>query len=180
MPISFNNIPADLRIPLYWVEVDPSQAGLPMIHQPSLLIGCMTSLGHATPQVPIAVGTQSQADDHFGIGSELSRLFKSFYANNFANEVWGLGVPEPGGAVAASGTITITVPTPANLQAGTIHLYIAGQHVPVNIAASDTPTSIASAIVYEVNVTWPDLPVTATSAAGVVTLTCRWKSVTGN
>jgi len=177
MPISFNNIPADLRIPLYWVEVDPSQAGLPMIHQPSLLVGCMTSLGHATPQVPIAVGTQSQADNAFGIGSELARLFKSFFSNNFANEVWGLGVPEPGSAVAASGTITITS---APTQAGTIDLYIAGQHVPVNVMTTDTPTSIASAIVYEINSVTPDLPVTATSAAGVVTVTCRWKSVTGN
>jgi phage tail sheath gpL-like len=56
-----------------------------MIHQPSLLTGCMTSLGHATPQVAIAVGTQAQADDHFGPGSELARLFKYFFANNFAN-----------------------------------------------------------------------------------------------
>jgi phage tail sheath gpL-like len=177
MPISFNNIPADLKIPLYWVEVDPSMAGIPMIHQPSLLVGVMTSLGHGTPNVPIAVGTQSQADDHWGIGSEISRLFKSFFANNFSNEVWGMGVPEPGAAVAASGTITITS---APTQAGTIHLYIAGQHVPVNVATSDTPTSIASAIVYEINSVSPDLPVTATSAAGVVTVTCRWKSVTGN
>jgi phage tail sheath gpL-like len=147
-----------------------------MIHQPSLLVGCMTSLGHATPNVPIAVGTQSQADDHFGIGSEMSRLFKSFFANNFANEVWGMGIPEPGAAAAASGAVTITSsPT----EAGTIHLYIAGEHVPVNVAASDTVANIAAAIASEINIT-PDLPVTATSAAGVVTLTARWKSVTGN
>jgi phage tail sheath gpL-like len=81
MPISFSNIPADLRVPLYWVEVDPSQAGLPMIHQPSLLVGTMIVAGKGTPDVPIAIGTQSQADDHFGIGSELSRMYKSFFAN---------------------------------------------------------------------------------------------------
>ena len=81
MPISFSNIPADLKIPLYWVEIDPSMAGIPMLHQPALLVGVQTSLGHATPNVPIAVGTQAQADDHFGIGSELSRLFKAYFAN---------------------------------------------------------------------------------------------------
>jgi phage tail sheath gpL-like len=147
-----------------------------MIHQPSLLVGVMTSLGHSTPNVPIAVGTQSQADDHFGPGSELARIFKSFFSNNFANEVWGMGVPEPGSSVAATGAVTITASPTA---AGTIHLYIAGQHVPVNVAASDTVANIAAAIATEINET-TDLPVTATSAAGVVTLTCRWKSVTGN
>src|SRR6516165_6174792 len=81
MPISFNNIPADLKIPLYWVEVDPSQAGIPMIHQPSLLVGTMLASGNAIPNVAIAIGTQSQADAHFGIGSEMSRLFKTFFAN---------------------------------------------------------------------------------------------------
>src|SRR6516162_9735045 len=108
MPISFNNIPANLRIPLYWVEVDPSMAGLPVINQPSLMVGIMTAEGDATPNVPIAIGTQAQADKHYGQGSELSRMFKAFYSNNFANEVWGLGVAEPVGATAASGAITVT------------------------------------------------------------------------
>jgi len=176
MPISFNNIPADLKIPLYWVEVDPSQAGIPMIHQPSLLVGTMLASGNAIPNVAIAIGTQSQADAHFGIGSEVSRLFKTFFANNFANEVWGLGVPEPVGAIAATGTITVTQsPT----EAGTIHLYIAGQHIPVNIAASDTTANIALAIVDEITAT-PDLPVTATAATNIVTLHAVWKGVTGN
>ena len=87
-----------------------------------------------------------------------------------------MGVPEPGAAAAASGVVTITASPTA---AGTIDLYIAGEHVPVNVAASDTVANIAAAIASEINLT-PDLPVTATSAAGVVTLTCRWKSVTGN
>jgi len=176
MPISFNNIPADLKIPLYWVEVDPSQAGIPMIHQPSLLVGIATSLGDAPRDVAIAIGTQAQADHHFGQGSELARMFKTFFANNFANEVWGLPVNEPTGAVAATATITVSV---APTDAGTIHLYIAGQHVPINIGGTDTPTMIATEIAAQINDT-VDLPVSATSAAAVVTLTARWKGVTGN
>jgi len=177
MPISFNNIPADLKIPLYWAEVDPSQAGIPMIHQPSLLVGTMLSTGKVPPDVPVAVGTQAQADDHYGVGSMLSRMFKTFFANNFANEVWGLGVAEPVGGVAASGTITVTT---APTEAGTIHLYIAGQHVPVNIASSDTAANIATAI-HDAIVATPDLPVSvAAPVSNVVTLTCRWKGVTGN
>jgi len=157
MPISFSQIPADLKIPLYWVEVDPSRAGIPLIHQPALLVGTMTSDGDAQPNVPIAIGTQAQANAHFGIGSEVARMFRTYFANNFANEVWGLGVPEPLGASAAAGAVVITR---QQLEAGTIHLYIAGRHVPINIAASDTPQEVAFAIEAAID-EQPDLPVTA-------------------
>ena len=39
MPISFSNIPATWRVPLYWVEVDPSKAGFPVNRQAALLVG---------------------------------------------------------------------------------------------------------------------------------------------
>ena len=180
MPISFSNIPADLKIPLYWVEVDPSMAGIPLIHQPSLLVGTMLISGDATPDVAVAIGTQAQVDAHFGIGSELARMAKTFYANNFSNEVWAVGVPEPVGAVAATGFITITAPP---TEAGTIHLYIAGEHVAVNIAASDAESDVALAIVNAISAQ-PDLPVTSVQGTGAndnqVTLTCTWKGVNGN
>jgi phage tail sheath gpL-like len=176
MPISFNQIPADLRIPLYWVEVDPSKAGIPMIHQPSLIVGTMTSDGEAPPGIPRTIGTQSQADAAFGPTSELAQMFRTFFANNFANEVWGLGVAESSGASPSTGVVTITSPP---TEAGTIHLYIGGRHVNVNIAASDTVDEIAQAIADEVMDTG-DMCVTASASAGVVTLTSCWKSVTAN
>jgi len=145
-----------------------------MIHQPSLLVGVATSLGDAPHDVAIAVGTQAQADKHFGQGSELSRLFKTFFANNFANEVWGLPVTE--GSAAATGTITVSNAPSA---AGTIHLYIAGEHVAIDVAASDTTANIAANMAADINAQ-TDLPVSATSATNVVTLTARWKGVTGN
>jgi phage tail sheath gpL-like len=176
MPISFSNIPADLRIPLYWVEVDPSKAGIPMIHQPSLIVGVMTSDGVATPGIAIACGSQAQADNNWGPGSEIAQMFHAFYANNFANEVWGLGVAEPTGAVAATGTITVTTPP---TEAGTIHLYIGGRHQGINIGASDTADEIAYAIAAEINDTG-DMPVLASANVADVVLTCRWKGVNGN
>src|SRR5262252_2386610 len=145
-----------------------------MIHQPSLLVGVATSLGDAPHDVAIAVGTQAQADKHFGQGSELSRLFKTFFANNFANEVWGLPITE--GSAAATGTITVSNAPSA---AGTIHLYIAGEHVAIDVAASDTTANIAANMAADINAQ-TDLPVSATSATNVVTLTARWKGVTGN
>jgi phage tail sheath gpL-like len=176
MPISFANIPANIKVPLYWVEVDPSMAGLPNINLRALLVGVMTADGDAVADVPIPIGSQAQADQHFGQGSELSRMFAAYYANNFANEVWGLPVAEPGAAVAGTGTIVVNA---APTSAGTVHLYIGGVHVPVNIATTDTPTNIADAIAAAINDNVA-LPVTATAATGTVTLTSVFKSVNAN
>ncbi|WLB66032.1 phage tail sheath C-terminal domain-containing protein [Bradyrhizobium japonicum] len=176
MPISFANIPANIKVPLYWVEVDPSMAGLPTINLRALLVGVKTVDGEAPEDIPLPIGSQAQADLAFGQGSELSRMFKAFFKSNFANEVWGLPLKEPTGATDAKGDVTITaVPTAA----GTIHLYVAGEHVPVNVATTDTVTTIAAAIAAAINddVT---LPVTATAAVGVVTLTAVFKSINAN
>ena len=59
MPVSFNSIPANWRMPLYWVEVDPSMAGYPRSRLTSLLFGLMTSEGTAVPNVPIPVPSQA-------------------------------------------------------------------------------------------------------------------------
>jgi phage tail sheath gpL-like len=175
MPISFANIPSNIKVPLYWVEVDPSMAGLPTINLRCLLIGIAKG-GTAPYDIAVPIGSQAQADAQFGEGSELSRMFKAYYSNNFANEVWGLPVQEPANAEAASGDITITAsPT----QAGTLHFYIAGDYIPVNVLTTDTPTMIAANIADAINAA-VDLPVTAVAAAGTVTLTSTFSSVNAN
>jgi phage tail sheath gpL-like len=178
MPISFANIPADWRLPLYWVEVDPSKAGLWTIKQPALLVGIMTTDGVAAPDVAIPIGTQAQADKQFGQGSQLSNMFRAFFANNFANEVWGLPVAEPAAGTAATGTITVTLDAGGH-EAGTIDLYIGGQHVPVNIGAADTANNIHVAISAAINDNF-DLPVSSVGGPTVCTLTCNWKGTSGN
>jgi phage tail sheath gpL-like len=181
MPISFANIPQNIKVPLYWVEVDPSMAGLPSINLRALMVGIMTSDGSATPNVPVPIGNQMQADQSFGAGSELSRMFQAYYGNNFANEVWALPLAEPTAAVPATGTITVNASPTA---AGTIHLYIAGSHVPVNVMTTDLPADIAGAIADAINNYYdegnPALPVTATAASSAVTLTSIFKGVNGN
>ena len=176
MPISFANIPANIKVPLYWVEVDPSMAGIPMINLRALLVGTKLAAGKAAADIATPIGSQAQADLAFGQGSELANMFKAFFANNFANEVWGLPVAEPAAGTAATGTITITSPPTTS---GTVSLYIGGVLVPVNVSTTDTITTIAAAIVAGIAAN-PNLPITATNAAGVVTLTARFKGVNGN
>ena len=182
MPISFANIPANLKVPLYWVELDPSMAGLPNINLRALMTGVMIADGQAAHDVPIPIGSQAQADQAFGPGSELSRMFQAYYANNFANEVWGLPLAEPTAGQAAVGTITIDAPPTA---AGTLWLYIAGSLVNgINIMATDTVGDICSLIADQINNAYvngdPALPVTAVASAGAVTLTSLFKGVNGN
>jgi phage tail sheath gpL-like len=143
-----------------------------------LLVGIMLTTGVALPDVAIPIGSQAQADKQFGEGSHLSNMFQAFFANNFANEVWGLPVAEISTGTAASGTITVTADVSGH-EAGTINLYIAGHNVPVNIAAADTVTSIHTAIASAVNDDF-SLPVSAVGSPTEVTLTCNWKGTSGN
>jgi len=176
MPIPFSNIPANWKQPLYWVEVDPSKAGRPINRLAALLVGTMSSTGTGTPDIQVPIGRQMDADALFGQGSELARAFRAFFANNFSQELWALPLAEPTGGAAASGTVTVAA---APTEAGTIHLYIAGDHVPVNVAAGMVVNDVATAIADTINDD-DDLPVTAAAAAAVVTLTAKWSGLTGN
>jgi phage tail sheath gpL-like len=267
MPISFDQIPAQWRMPLFWAEVDPSQAGLPIVRQPALLVGTMmlstkkigtavvaagaggtgfvigdtltvgggsiitvatvtagavatTTLtnpgslasgavptnpvlakpltgagqnayfnvtwvddkvvpgsGIAIPNVPKPIGTQMQADREYGQGSELATMVHAFLANNFAHEMWCLPVPPAPGSVAAVGTIKVIAPP---VEAGIIHLYIAGHHVDsIVVGTTDTPTTIAAIIAARIEED-PELPVHATAATDTVTITCKTLGVNGN
>jgi phage tail sheath gpL-like len=174
MPISFNRIPANIKMPLYWVEVDPSKAGLPVNVLPALLVGIKLNAGTAPANVPIAVASQAQADAFFGQGSHLSNMFKAYFKNNWFGQVYGLPVAE--GSTAAAGTITVNT---AATQAGTIDLYIAGQNVPAAVSAGDAVGTIASSINAAINAN-KDLPVTSSVSGAVVTLTARFKGTAGN
>jgi phage tail sheath gpL-like len=269
MPISFDNIPANWRMPLYWVEVDPSMAGLPIVRNPALIIGTMNistkkvgtavvafggngyvvgntitlpngvvltvatvtggvvatttitkagsinaasaaptnpvqsistngpgtgaaftltwvndvvlnpnaDAGTGVPNVPIPIGTQAQADNLFGQGSELALMCKAFFANNFAQETWALPVTIPTGSTAATGSIVVAG---APVEAGQLDLYIAGHHVDnIVVGTTDTPTTIAALISACINAD-PTLPVWSSAAVDTVTLTCKTPGINGD
>jgi phage tail sheath gpL-like len=176
MPVSFNSIPANWKMPLYWVEVDPSMAGYPRSRLTSLLIGLMSADGTALPNVPIPVPSQADARQLFGYGSMLDAMVESFTRNNFAQELWVIPIEEATAGVAATASLTVTAPATA---AGTLPIYVAGRKVQIAVAAAepiaDVATNIAAAITAD-----PSMPVTATAALGAVTLTAKFKGVEGN
>ncbi|MCA1452842.1 phage tail sheath subtilisin-like domain-containing protein [Bradyrhizobium sp. BRP22] len=179
MPVSFNSIPQNWRMPLYWVEVDPSMAGYPRSRLTSLLIGTMLPSGSALPDVPIPVPSQADARQLFGFGSMLDGMVEFFTKNNFAQELWVVPIVEAAAGVAANGTITVDAPA---VSAGTLPVYIAGRRVQVFVAAGEDVGVTGGKIAAAINAD-PSMPVIATTASSdspLITLTCKWKGVEGN
>lgn len=178
MPVSFSQFPANWRLPLYYVEVDPSKAGFPVSNLPALLIGHNLAAGTGDDNVPVAVGSREDVQQIAGVGSMLDAMADKFFQSNFAHELWVLPVPEPSGGVKATGTITVSS---APTEAGTIYVYVAGRRVEVGITAEDTVDDVASAITDAINDD-ASMPVTASFDSGndQVDLECKWKGATGN
>lgn len=176
MPISFNNIPTNVRVPLFYAEMDNSAANQFSEQKKALLIGQKLSTGTATADTPYLVSSVDMAKGLFGPGSMLARMMAKYRQQDAFGEVWCIPVADSGTGVAATGTVTVAGTASAS---GKINLYIAGQRVQVGVSASDADAKIATAIAAAVNAN-ADLPVTASAALGVVTLTCRWKGPTGN
>ena len=179
MPIDFNQIPANWRMPLYWIETDPSMAGYPRSRLPSLLFGYKLASGSALPDVPVPIASQADARLLFGYGSMLDGMCEFFFKNNFAQELWCAPIVEPASGVAASGSFTITSPATA---AGTLPVYVSGRKVDVLVQAGDAPGVVANNIVAAISADLSMPVVASQSASGdpAVHLTCKWKGVTGN
>lgn len=178
MPISFNSISPTLRVPFTAIEFDGSKAqqGPAILAYKAIIIGQKLAAGTAAANSLVKVTSVDQVITQAGRGSMLHRQALAWFAANKSTEVW-LGVlADDAAGVAATGTITVTGPATA---AGTIALYLGGERVTVGVANADTATVIAAAIAAAINANL-DLPVTATSSLGVVTITFRHKGLSGN
>ena len=177
MPVSFNSIPQNWRMPLYWVEVDPSMAGYPRSRLTSLIFGLMSGEGTAVPNVPIPVPSQADARQLFGYGSMLDAMVESFTRNNFAQELWVVPISEAAAGVEATGDIIVTMAASA---AGTLPVYVSGRRVQVSVAAGESILDTAAHIADAINAD-PSMPVVAVGGAGgTVSLTAKFKGVEGN
>lgn len=177
MTIPFNNIPQQLRVPLFYAEMDNSQAnGSGTGIRRALAIGQKLAAGSASANTPYIVSSVNQAIGLFGRGSMLARMVEKYRANDSFGELWCMAAADDAAGVAATGTITVVGTATA---AGTVPLYIAGQRLTIGVLVGDTASVVAAAITAAITAA-PDLPVTATALLGVVTPTCKWKGATGN
>lgn len=180
MAVAFNNMPGDIRVPLFYAEVN---AGIPPYSGTSrlLLIGRKLAGGSAAPGVPVNLGSVDPAT-LFGAGSMLADMAVAARWHNPVGEIWALPVADPSGA-AATATIVITGTATA---AGTLVRYIGGERVSVAVAVGATAAQVATALAAAVGRGYRKFnrpmafPVTAGAATGTVTVTARHLGTEGN
>ncbi|MCK8543969.1 phage tail protein, partial [Yersinia ruckeri] len=176
MTLPFSHIPNNLRTPLFFAEFDNSQANSATTTQRTLIIGQMLAAATLPPNLPVLVSSVATVAGLCGAGSMLQGQMAAYLANDIAGEIYILPLSDAEAMVAATGKITVTTPASAT---GAISLYIAGIRVQIAVVATDDVATIATALTAAINAATA-LPVIATAAAGVITLTAKNKGAHGN
>lgn len=141
-----------------------------------LLVGNKTASGSSAVEVVQPLYSLDDARTLFGAGSELFMMAKAAFEANPNVTLHGIAVTESAGT-AATGTITLTS-GPATA-AGTFETWIGGERIVTAIASGDSISDVATAIAADINAV-TDLPVTAGSSLGVVTVTAKLKGPKSN
>lgn len=174
MTVPFKQVPANIRVPLFYAEVDNSRANTAQENQRTLLIGQITAGGKAVPNVPVL--SQGDAQTVGGLNSMLSIMSDLYRANDPLGELWYLPLADATSSTAASGTISVgSVPTGS----GTLSLYVGGDRYQIPVLPTLSAAQVATAIAAAINA---DLtcPVTAVATTSTVTLTAVNKGPAGN
>jgi phage tail sheath gpL-like len=147
MAISFEKIPAGIRVPLFYVEVSGRQASYFAQNQVSLLIGPMLPTGLAQPLQPVLVTAFEDAVGLFGAGSYLADMVKTYRQNDPYGELWCIPHADITGAKAIK-ELAVTGPATA---AGAIYAYIGGERYVTQIAANDDAETIVQKLCDTIN-----------------------------
>lgn len=176
MPLPFANLPANIRVPLFYAEVSNTMANSATLNQRALIIGQKTTAGTGVANVPVISQGVADAAQVGGPGSMLHLMTAKYRENDTFGEVWYLPLADDPAAVAATGTLLVSAAPSVN---GVLSLYIAGVRISVSVLSTQAPAAIATAIAAAVNAT-PNLPVTAAAATATVTFTAINKGPCGN
>ncbi|HAM3264987.1 TPA: phage tail protein [Escherichia coli] len=175
MTISFNTIPSNTLVPLFYAEMDNSAANTAQDSGASLLIGHANNGAEIVANSLVLMPSADYARQICGAGSQLARMVEAYRQTDPFGELYVIAVPESTGAAA---TVTLTV-TGAATETGTVNVYVGRTRVQAPVTNGDNVATIASSIQDAINAV-PTLPFTASSSAGVVTLTARHKGLCGN
>lgn len=179
MPISFNGIPANLRVPGVFIEINNDLANSAVANKKIVVTGQQLPAGSAQAGALVRVSSKAQADQLYGRGSMLASMLSIMLDNNTYTEIWAVGLDDNPAGVAASGYIRFVGAASHN---GTIRVYIGGKTVAVGVAAGTTAATLATNIVAAINAN-SELLVTA-AVDGVnnyqVNLTAKNLGLAGN
>lgn len=175
-------IPSTIRKPGQFHEFDlvTGAGGLTPLPNPVLLIGTQLG-GSAANDEFVEVSDEAAGDLLFVAGSEIAIMVRKAFETGkrigIMPVLFAAGIADPAG-VAAEKTITVAGGPAA--EAADIVFRISGRTIRAGVNADDTDTEVAAAIVLAINEVVGKLPITATSAVGVVTLVARQTGVNGN
>ena len=171
--VQFNSIPANLRVPLFYAEVNAGQS--PFQGQSRLLL-----IGQRTSAGSIAANTIARLDGDpqalAGAGSMLAEMALIARQNHPFGEIWLGALADPAGAAQ---TFTLTVGVGILGSSGTLSLYVSGEKLQVGVAPADTNAVVATNIAAAIDAGYTrfgrplSFPVTTGVASNVVTLTAR-------
>ena len=176
--VSFNAIPGSIRVPGTYVEIDSSRAVRGLSEWPArvAILGQKIVAGTQPAATPVRVTSAAQAQTLFGRGSLLAHMVEAWFRAAPPTEMWACAMDDVGGGAFATCTITCTGTAPA---AGVVALLIGGRRVEVPIPATTAQNAVATAIHAAIAAN-ADLPVTATVATNIVTVTARHRGEVGN
>jgi len=178
MAVSFNNIPADVRVPLFYAEIDNSMANSGASTFRRLIVAQVNDTADSDEIGRLTLMARtSDARAIGGDGSMLAAMHARHREIDIVGELWCLPLKlTDSNAAPAEGTITLTGTASTS---GTLSLYIGGQRVRVAVRAQTTAAAAATALSNSINAAI-DLPVTAKAAGNAVTLTCKFSGELGN
>ena len=177
--ISFDHIPAQLRVPGFYIEINNELAGGGAFMSKVLLFGQRLATGTVAAGQPIRVTSAEQGETWFGRGSMLAQMLRAFKRANQFTETWVIAQDDNPAGVQASGTVSIRGTV---TQAGTINLYIAGQRIQVGVKVGDDDYAVADKLLKAVQKDTA-LPLTAARSSlngRDVSLTARHAGLCGN
>lgn len=178
MTVAFNEIPYSWRLKGVYAEVKPryDRKGLTDWPAKVIILGQLLAGGAGVALTSYPITRADQASGLFGAGSQVAQMVRALKKANTTTEVWAMGIADAGGGVATVSTLTLTgVPTAS----GTLAAYVQGVRIAVGVSVADTVSTIATALAAAINAE-TSIGVTASAAAGVVTVTAKHKGTLGN
>lgn len=176
--IAFDKIPSSLRKPGVYVEFNTKLAvrNLPGNLQRTLIIGQKMAAGTLAALTVTDVFSDVEAAVLCGYGSQVHRMVRAALRANPYAQLSVVALDDVQGGTLASWPVTVAGAATAP---GALNLALNDTTIQVNVATTDTLATIAAAFAAAITAL-PELPFTATSAAGVLTVVAKNKGTVAN
>lgn len=179
--INFVTIGVPLLRGGYFIEIDNSNAvrGPSVMPRKLLLLGQKLPTGNVSALTPVRIVNEDYAINAFGRGSMLHLMAKAVDKVKRLYgilDVYAVGLDDFEDGTQASAKVTIAGTVAS---AGVLNLYIGGELIRSAASLMDNADTVAKKLTVAINAN-ENLPVTAKSAEGVVTLTAKHKGAISN